>query len=65
MGDDVKICLFPDLSIAESSEYALLSNRLDTALDRNSHTYYKDAAALLQNQKVTPVVGWRAAVKQL
>ena len=37
----------------------------DTALDANTMTSYADAAALMKQQRIPPIVGWEAASKML
>ena len=61
----VNIFLFPDLSLSEISQAALVAKRWYTALDIRKLTTYADTASLLHHQKVVPIVGWDAAKSML
>ena len=65
VNDTVKIFMFPDLSLSEGSEASMVTRRWDTALDANTLTSYADAAALMKQQRILPIVGWEAAAKML
>ena len=43
----------------------MVTRRWDTALDANTLTSYADAAALMKQQRIPPIVGWEAAAKML
>ena len=56
---------FPDLSLSAGSEASMFTRRWDTVLDSNTMTSYVDAAALMKQQRIPPIVGWEAAAKML
>ena len=43
----------------------MVTLRWDTALDANTMTSYVDAAALMKQQRIPPIVSWEAATKML
>ena len=57
--------MFPDLSLYAGSKSSMVTRRWDTALDANTLTSYADAAALIKQQRIPPIVGWEAAEKML
>ena len=65
VNDTVNIFMFPDLSLSAGSEASMVTWRWDTALDANTLTSYADAAALMKQQHISPIVGWEAAAKML
>ena len=65
VNDTVNIFMFPDLSLSAGSEASMVTRRWDTALDANTLTSYADAAALIKQQRIPPIVGWEAAAKML
>ena len=65
INDTVNIFIFPDLSLSAGSKASMVTQRLDTALDANTLTSYADAAALMKQQHIPPIVGWEAAAKML
>ena len=40
----------------------MVTQRWDTALNANTMTFYVDAAALMKQQRIPPIVGWEADV---
>ena len=65
VNDTVNIFMFPDLSLSTGSEASMVTRRWDTDLDANTLTSYADAAALMHQQHIPPIVGWEAAEKML
>ena len=65
VNDTVNIFMFPDLSLSAGSEASVVTRRWDTALDANTLTSYADAAALMKQQRIPPIVVWEAAEKKL
>ena len=65
VNDKVNIFMFPDLSLSAGSEASMVTRRWDTALDTNTLTSYVDAAALMKQQRIPPIVGWETAAKML
>ena len=65
VNDTVKIFMFPYLSLSAGSEASMVTRRWDTALDANTLTSYADAAALMKQQRILPIVGWEAEAKML
>ena len=61
----VNIFQFPNPSLSASSEASMVTRRWDTALDANMMASYADAAALMKQQRIPPIVGWEAAEKIL
>ena len=61
----VNIFQFPDLSLSAGSEASMVTRRWDTSLDAKKMTSYADAAALMKQQRILPIVGWEAAEKML
>ena len=57
----MKILVFPNLSLSESSESVLVARWWDTALDSRMMTTYTNTASLLGCQKVAPIVIWEAS----
>ena len=41
----------------------MVTLRWDIALDTNMMTSYADAAALMKQQRILPIVGWKTAEK--
>ena len=65
VNDAVNIFQFPDLSLSAGSKTFMVTRRWDTALDANTLTSYADAATLMKQQRIPPIVGWEAAAKML
>ena len=65
VNDTVNIFQFPDLFLSAGSEASMVTRRWDMALDANSLTSYADAAVLIKQQYIPPIVGWEAAAKML
>ena len=63
VNDTVNIFMFPELSLSAGSEASMVTRRWDTALDANTLTSYADAAALIKQKRIPPMVGWEAAEK--
>ena len=61
----VNIFMFPDLSLYACSEASMVTRRWDTYLDENTLTSYADAAALIKQQRIPPILGWEAAANML
>ena len=61
----VNILQFPDISLSMGSEASIVTRLWDTALDANTMTSYVDAAALMKQQHIPPIVGWEAAETNL
>ena len=57
--------MFPDLSLSAGSKASMVTRRWDTDLDANTLTSYADAAALMKQQRIPPILGWEAAEKML
>ena len=57
--------MFPDLSLSTRFEASMVPRIWDTALDANTLTSYADAAALMKQQRIPPLVGWETAAKML
>ena len=54
----VNIFQFPDLSHSLGSEVSMVPRRWESALDANTMTSYADAAALMNQQRIPPIIGW-------
>ena len=65
VNDTFNIFQFPDLSLSARSEASMVTKIWDTALDAYTMTSYADAAALMKQQRVPPIIGWEAAEKML
>ena len=65
VNNTVKIFQFPDLSISAGSKAFMVTRRWDTALNANNLTSYVDAAALMKQQRIPPIIGCEAAAKML
>ena len=65
VNDTVNIFQFPDLSLSAGSEASMVTRQRDTALDANTLTSYTDAAEIIKQQRIPPIVGWEAAAKML
>ena len=65
VSDTLNIFLFTDLSLSAGSEALMVTRRWDIVLDANTMTSYADAAALMKQQRIPPIVGWEAAEKML
>ena len=65
VNDTANIFQFPDLCLSTGFESSMVSRRWDTALDSNTATSYADAAALMKQHRIPPIVGWEAAAKML
>ena len=65
VNDTVKIFQFPDLSLSAGSEASIVTRRWETALDANTMTSYADAAALMKQQIISPIVGWEASANMI
>ena len=63
--DTVNIFQFPNLFLSAGSESSMVTQRWDNALDANTMTSYADAAALMKQQRILPIVGWEAVAKIL
>ena len=61
----VNIFQFTNLSLSAGSKASMVTRRWDTALDANTMTSYADAAALMKQQRIPPIVCWEAAAKIL
>ena len=58
VNETVNIFQFPDLSLPVSYEASMVTQRWDTTLDANTQTSYVDAAALMKQHHITPIVDW-------
>ena len=58
VNNTVNIFMFPDLSLSAGSGASMVTRRWDTALDANTLTSYADAAVLMKQQRIPPIVGW-------
>ena len=65
VSNTVKIFQFPDLSLSAGYKSSMVTRRWETPLDSNTVTSYANAAALMKQQRIPPVVGWGAAAKML
>ena len=65
VNDTVNIFQFPDLSFSAGSESSMVTRRWYTVLNANTMTSYADAAALMKQQRIPPLVGWEATEKIL
>ena len=65
MGGAVNIFIFLDLTPAAVSKAALLTRRWDDILGGGALMSFVDTSLLMEKQKVTPIMGWEAAAKQL
>ena len=65
IGERVNIFLFPDLSLSEIPEATLVARRWDNKLDSITLATFSYTASLLQRKKVSPFIGWEAAVSML
>ena len=54
--------LFLYLYLSSGPEATLIVRGWDTALDFSNLLTYTDTALLIQHQKVSPIIGWEAAV---
>ena len=63
--DTFNINQFPELSLSAGSEASMVTRRRDTDLDANTLTLYADAAVLMKQQRIPPIVRWEAAEKML
>ena len=61
--DTVNIFQFPDLSVSAGSKASMFNRRWYTALYANTTTSYNDAAALMKQQRIPPIVSWGLAAK--
>ena len=43
----------------------MVTRRWDTAFDANTITSYAEAEALMKQQRIPPIVGWKAVAKML
>ena len=57
VNDTFNIFQFPDLSLSAGSEASVVTQRWDTALNANTMTSYADAAAMMKQQRIPPIVG--------
>ena len=62
VGYTVNIFLFPGLSLYAGSEAVLVVQLWYTALDCSTLTTYAETTALLDCQKIAPMVGWEPAI---
>ena len=58
VNNTVNIFQFPNLSLSANSKTSMVTRRWDTALDSNMMTSYADAAALMKQQHIPPIVVW-------
>ena len=65
VNDNFNIFQFPNLSLSAGSDASMVTRRWDTALDTTTKTSYADAAALMKQQRILPIIGWEAAAKML
>ena len=65
VNDTFNIFHFPDLSLYAGSKASMVTQIWDTALDTNTLTSYTNAAALMKQQRIPPIVGWKVATKML
>ena len=65
VNNTVNIFMFTDLSLSAGSKASMVTRICDTALDANTLTSYMDAAALMKQQRIPPILGWEAAAKML
>ena len=65
VNNTVNIFQFPEIFLSAGSEASMVTRRWDMALDANTMTSYSDAAALMKQQRIRPIVGWGAAAKML
>ena len=65
VNDTVIIFQFPELFLSAGSEASMVTQIWDTALDTKTRTSYADAAALMKQQGITPIVGREAAENML
>ena len=65
VNDTVNIFMFPDLSLSAGSKASMVTRQWDTDLDANTLTLYADTAALMKQQCIPPIIGWKAAAKIL
>ena len=61
----MNIFMFPDLSLTEGTETALVPRRWYTLLDSNTLTSYSDTTALMTKEHIAPIIGWEGAVNML
>ena len=57
VNDTVNIFQFPNLSLSAGSKSSMVTRIRDTALDANILTLYSDAAALMKQERIPPIVG--------
>ena len=65
VNNTVNIFQFPGLSLSSGSKAAMVTRRWDTNLDANTMTSYANAAALMKQQRIPPIVGWEVAANML
>ena len=65
MNDTFNIFQFPDLSLSADSEASIVTQIWDTTLDANTLTSNADAAEIMKQHLIPPIVGWEAAAKML
>ena len=65
MNGTVNIFQFPDLSLSAGSEASMVTPIWDTTLDANTLTSNADAAEIMKQHRIPPIVGWEAAAKML
>ena len=65
VNDTINIFQFPDLLLYADSEASMATRRLDTTLESNTMTSYADAAAPIKQQRIPPIVGWKASAKMM
>ena len=63
--DTVKFFLFPDLFLSASSKATLVARRWYTTLDSSMLTTYANTVSILQRQKFSPIVVWKATKSML
>ena len=65
VNNTVNIFQFPDHFLSVGSEASMVTQIWDTALDVNTLTSYADAAALMEQKRIPPIVSWEAAENML
>ena len=65
VNDTVNIFQLLDLYLSEGSKASMVTRRWDTVLDTNTMTSYADAAALMKQQCILPIVGCKEETKML
>ena len=63
--DALNIFLFPDLSLLEGLEAALLTQKWDVILEGGTLTSFADTSLTMGKQNVAPIAGWNEAASHL